>query len=730
MKRTWILLTAVLLIFAIYLMTITPGIFWRDSAEFVMIPFNLDIGHPAGSPTFTMLAGAFSRIPIGSIAFRSNLATAIFGALAFLPLFFAALMMVRKISPELPLDLASAIGAAAVAPFFFCTGYWYWVVSAEVYSAMIGALALAIGFTLKTPDYKPADIRVVLTVAFVLGLGCGLHMVLILYAPAFGIYLFLTRRSDFSIVRILAFCAVFLTGFSVFLLLPVRSAANPPFDYGNPENLSGFLFHITGRKYSHIFKSMPWLRILENSGYLAKHLLTQLSFAHVVFAMVGVFVLARKNWRILMFLVLIAVGHFYLYIRDWKADFGYIPIYFLVALSAAAALGWGVNILVQKCPGRAKPLAIVFVVIAVFSAGIQAKGNWAQCDRAGHDLLERQTRNLLGSLPPDAILVSYEDNINYASVFAQSIERWREDVIHFHRAYLEIPEYLKARHSDLDVRPLDGQPWAVYRFLMQNARSHTPFWDFGWETPQSIPIDRFLPYGRLMLVSNEAPPDLDLVVKKSDRIWDNTMAPVLADPHFNEYDWTAIEVTARFFSGRSKYYFDVGATDLARKTLHKAIELRPDFASFYGQLAALDAKAGNVPGAFENAQQAVKKDPLDYDMWTLRGNLALSAKLDKVALESFMVSLKINNALYQNAFYTARGLYQTQAYKASEKYARMGMKYATDPEWLGKLKEICAMALIRQRKFKEAKNYLLDLLETKPTDPRIKQLISLCDQEN
>ncbi len=151
---------ASLIVLAVYMMTIAPGLFWRDCAEFVMIPFNLDIGHPAGSPAFTMLAGFFARLPIGSIAFRSNLFSALMGALALIFFVYAARSVIRRVAPELKDPVALALSTFAVVPLLFSTGYWYWAVTAEVYTSMLGAVALAIGLTLnQTGDRTGPDLR-------------------------------------------------------------------------------------------------------------------------------------------------------------------------------------------------------------------------------------------------------------------------------------------------------------------------------------------------------------------------------------------------------------------------------------------------------------------------------------------------------------------------------------------------------------------------------------------
>ncbi|MFQ5950068.1 MAG: protein O-mannosyl-transferase family, partial [Nitrospiria bacterium] len=65
--------------FATYLFTALPSIYWRDAPEFQAIGYLLDIAHPSGSPLYTIVIKLFTFIPMGSIAFKTTLVSAVFG---------------------------------------------------------------------------------------------------------------------------------------------------------------------------------------------------------------------------------------------------------------------------------------------------------------------------------------------------------------------------------------------------------------------------------------------------------------------------------------------------------------------------------------------------------------------------------------------------------------------------------------------------------------------------
>ncbi len=70
--------------FVIYVRTLLPSVAFGDWGEMQTVPHILGIAHPTGYPTYVMLAWLVELAPIGSVAFRANLLSAVFvaGALA------------------------------------------------------------------------------------------------------------------------------------------------------------------------------------------------------------------------------------------------------------------------------------------------------------------------------------------------------------------------------------------------------------------------------------------------------------------------------------------------------------------------------------------------------------------------------------------------------------------------------------------------------------------------
>ena len=68
--------------FAVYLTTLAPTVMWYDMGEFATASATLGIAHNTGYPLLILLGKAFTFLPVGDTAYRVNLMSAVFTALA------------------------------------------------------------------------------------------------------------------------------------------------------------------------------------------------------------------------------------------------------------------------------------------------------------------------------------------------------------------------------------------------------------------------------------------------------------------------------------------------------------------------------------------------------------------------------------------------------------------------------------------------------------------------
>ncbi|MFH0774464.1 MAG: DUF2723 domain-containing protein [bacterium] len=80
--------------FGVYLYTLTPTVGFHDSGELITVAYTLGIAHPPGYPLYTLLGKVFcTLIPIGNIAYRMNMESALFASLAVMMTYFITLKL-------------------------------------------------------------------------------------------------------------------------------------------------------------------------------------------------------------------------------------------------------------------------------------------------------------------------------------------------------------------------------------------------------------------------------------------------------------------------------------------------------------------------------------------------------------------------------------------------------------------------------------------------------------
>jgi hypothetical protein len=137
MPRSRELLPAVVVsvaIFTLYTGTLVPGVLDGDHGEFQYVPRVLGLPHPTGYPLYLLLGWLWSWLPVGTLAFRMNLFSALWGAVTVTLLFIIARR--QGLSPPAALGGALALGLAGT--------FWLFSAIAAVYTLHTALLAGAI----------------------------------------------------------------------------------------------------------------------------------------------------------------------------------------------------------------------------------------------------------------------------------------------------------------------------------------------------------------------------------------------------------------------------------------------------------------------------------------------------------------------------------------------------------------------------------------------------------
>ncbi len=134
---------------AIYVWTASPVMGWLDSPEFVAASASLGVSHSPGHPLPALLGKLCTLLPVGDVAFRVNLMSALATAGAAAALQRAARRLGDVIAPDLS-GLVRGLSSVFIAlGFAYSWAVWFQGARAEVYAlqalffttALLGILA-------------------------------------------------------------------------------------------------------------------------------------------------------------------------------------------------------------------------------------------------------------------------------------------------------------------------------------------------------------------------------------------------------------------------------------------------------------------------------------------------------------------------------------------------------------------------------------------------------------
>jgi hypothetical protein len=216
----------------VYLMTVEPTVSFWDCGEFILSAFRLQVGHPPGAPLFLMMgrvATLFAGSDTSKVAVMVNRMSALCSAFAIMFLFWTITHLVRRVftrnspleSKHIPAILGSGIiGALA---YTFSDTFWFSAVEGEVYALSSLILGLVFWAMLKWEEEadKSYSGRWIILVAYIMGLGLGIHRLNLLVIPVLVLVFYfrkyeVTTRGLITAITV----AIGLLWLMVFVLMP------------------------------------------------------------------------------------------------------------------------------------------------------------------------------------------------------------------------------------------------------------------------------------------------------------------------------------------------------------------------------------------------------------------------------------------------------------------------------------------------------------------------------
>jgi len=258
----------------LYLITLSPSTAMWDTSEYIAAAYTLGLPHPPGNPLFVLIGRVFAVLPIAeTVAVRINILAAVCSA-ASAAMWF--LVTERVLVGWLQQRWQRLVGAGA-ATMIGATAFTVWnqsVVNEKVYTVSLVGIAIISWLMIRwsdEPEGRTAD-RILVLVAYILGLGYANHMAGMLPALAVGVAILMRRPTTLLRWRLLlAGAAAMVFGLTPFATQPIRAAYMPPMNEGEPTACQD------GLKFSCTFSKGTYDRFMYNfnRGQYGKPKLTE-----------------------------------------------------------------------------------------------------------------------------------------------------------------------------------------------------------------------------------------------------------------------------------------------------------------------------------------------------------------------------------------------------------------------------------------------------------------------
>lgn len=405
------------LLFMLYAASAPRGVALEDDGLFVLSSYFLGVEHPPGFPLHTLLGKLFTLLPIGSVAYRVHLLSALFGAATCGMLWMCARTLVEGRAPA----WLAALGLGLMPVF------WSQSVIAEVYTLNAFFFVLLMWLGLR------ASAGLLYWMALVFGLSLSNHWPLMgLVLPAFLILLWPLRAE--IVKRLGALSWLVILGLAPYAWLVYRSwRALPISFYGPLETLPEIWFFLSRAGYAGIDESPTggWLDRIRFLQFLGGQMFVQLAVAGTLLAAAGF----AAQWRALgprlsAFLTVAFLMPSVTLAFLLRFDYDYLskhvfhvyplPSYAVAALWMALGFDW----LARRFALRAAPRVAVAAGVLALIGALGARTNLDP----NQDWAERYARIVLKTLPRDAVVFPQGDADLPPIAYLHFVENARPDV--------------------------------------------------------------------------------------------------------------------------------------------------------------------------------------------------------------------------------------------------------------------------------------------------------------
>ena len=495
-------LVVFLSVFIIYYITKPVSLSFWDCGEYISCSSILGVPHPPGNPFYILLGKFFTLLPIGlSHAQAVSLLSIIFSCFASL---FVYLSIVKLVAiwetKQVYAYIAGIFGALFIA---FSQEFWINAIEAEVYGGLSFFIALIIWLTLiwteKQKNFDHQNILLLIVYLFFLGfsvhqttlqiapavllivvlpllkfdknfykklaifvvIGLALYYIFYLVGTGFGqgslgkyifalfvIGVLMYYLRDYVQPRVWFFALLMvILGLSTHLILPIRAAADPFINEGDPSTMQRFIDYIFRKQYGptsftvrrapifmqldfHFLRYFSWqffdAQVISNFLNVSKQFIyTIFQFIVVTLGLTGFYYQFKKSKRSFIYLAsffFMASIAMILVMNLSSAEVRDRPYFFITAYMLWAFwMGIGAMGIVRYLRKRSKILSIIAICLLATLPIINMASHYHKTDRSQELLSLEYGTNFLNGLDKNAIIFTNGDNDTFPLWYSQAV---------------------------------------------------------------------------------------------------------------------------------------------------------------------------------------------------------------------------------------------------------------------------------------------------------------------
>ncbi|HPQ68955.1 MAG TPA: DUF2723 domain-containing protein [bacterium] len=406
--------------FALYLATMLPTLHLGDSGELTVGATMFAVPHVPGYPLLAMLGHLFAQLPLANAAWRGNLLSAFFGALA---VWMTYRMLVELTGKRL---------IAVVAALAFAGTYTLWEQSLKIRAYPLNTFFAALIVYLALRWQATNDRRFLLSAFFLYGLGMANHEILLVVGAA-PLALMVANREHVSRRDIVLAVTMIGLGVSAYLYIPLRAATDPVLNWGEPNTLPRLLDALLQKQYSGKMLNPDWGAKVNMLGIIGWSMIDEAGPVIFALALAGLALLGYRRPSLLIGLLLLIVVNVALRINYIGVDEQYQVRRYLISSYLVLIVGfaWLLSEVQNKVVAHLSPVwgrQLAFLGLAILAAWPVMRHARAN-DQSGNWVAYEAWQNTLSHPTSGYALFVGGDNNLFPLWYLQMVEKRRPDVI-------------------------------------------------------------------------------------------------------------------------------------------------------------------------------------------------------------------------------------------------------------------------------------------------------------